>query len=224
MNPIDNTMAVRKFLVGLLVLLVAVLGYRIYATEQAIHASGTLSVSTPAPGTSLTVTQAGHTAAYIGSGSARVRLKAGTYTVGATVSGERATKIVTISRAQTTTIHLNPTAPSVTPTAPAPTGFINFDTLVSSGLTADQESALEQEFTDFRPTAQVFSVDPQTISVIVPDPSSGTTTFTMNFDVTVDSVLYHASIQYTGYDFVQLALTDTSGAQVYQGYPPVTET
>jgi hypothetical protein len=224
MYQTDGLRMVRRVLAVLIILLLCIFGYRIYATEQAIHASGILSVSAPAPGTSLTVTQAGHSAAYIGAGSARIRLKAGTYVVGATVSGERATKTVTISRAKTTTVHLNPAAPNTTSTAPTPTGFINFDTLVDSGLTADQESALEQEFTEFRPSAQVFSIDPQTISVTVPDPSSGSTVFTMNFDVTVDSTLYHANVQYTSYSYVQVKLTDTSGAQVYEGYPPVTET
>jgi hypothetical protein len=166
--------------------------------------TGILYVSSSNSQASLIVSQNDRQALLVGIGVAKVRLKPGSYQVSASIAGKQANSTVEVYKKHTTTSHLNPSRlvklPSVT--------TINFEgtgALINNGLTTQQVSNLEQEFFEFKHSAQTVSINTSSVEPGPHNPNIDIS-FTLNFTVSIDSITYRAAATYTNLETVQLSL------------------
>jgi len=221
MSPQTDTATVFKrlfFLVYLVIVVVCV-----YVLVSAIITSqntGMLRLSSPNSQATLSISQVNHQAMIIGVGRAAVRLKPGTYQVSASYGGNHADAVVRIVKKQVTSSSLNPvgsTLPSV-----GNINFPNIDTLINSGLTTTQISALERAFFQYKSSAKIITINPDSVYPEPHDPNTSTS-FTINFKVTVDSAPYNATISYSDLDSVRLYLYNPlNNSQVFDSYATTT--
>ncbi len=94
-------------------------------------------------------------------------------------------------------------------------GFVGMDQLVSYGVTSAQVNALEQDFFYFSPSAKLISVDTGSIVVAPHDPASASTSSSTSFNVSVDSKIYKAAIDYSDLVNIHLVLYNASGSLAY---------
>lgn len=162
----------------------------------------------------ISVTQENHTAAVIGTGNANVRLNPGTYRITAVSGAKQASSAVTIGAKETTSLSLKLTDKPKVPSA-ASIDFQNTDSLIDAGLTVQQVSAIKNDLFNFSPSARVITINPQSVSPGPLDHSNPNPTFTLRFNVSVDSKDYGALATYTDLVSIQLQLYNSSGAQVF---------
>jgi hypothetical protein len=215
MNPASSarTRWLALAVLALFLLVLARIAFAVYIRST----TGTLYITTKEPSAVISISQENKKAVFLGKGDVRVRLKRGDYLVSATLAGDIATATVNIDSGKTTSEQLNPvhTTPPVSSTAQ--TSFINFDTLVNNGLTADQATNLENSLRVFASKAQIIKIDSSSMHPLPHDPNS--TIFELQFDLTIDSVPYHALVQYVNFGDAVLSLTDTNGQQVFNSSP-----
>lgn len=216
-----NTLAFARLLLLLIAAAIVSLAYIIWQTVHSLQNTGTLQVTvTYASDATLSISQPNHQAKLLGTGSAKVRLHPGTYLVMAKSAGKQAAQSVKITQGHTTAIKLNP-APIKAPPSINTAGFINFDTLVTNGLSSSQLTNLEQLFLSYKQSAQVFTVNPASVSPGPHDPNSDDPSFSLTFTGTIDSTPYAATVRYVGFENVVLVLTDPqTGAQLFSGSAP----
>lgn len=172
---------------------------------KTIHTTGLLILSSTDSSAVFSVSRDGSGAQVVGTGSARIRLKPGTYLVAANNTNKSATKVVTITTGQTSSVNLTPS--SQTPLSSLSNiSFNGFDYLLSNGLTSDQVTNLEQLFFSYKQTAKEVTIDQASVEPGPHNPNDSN--FTMNFTGSIDSTLYRATITYSGLDAVSLKLTN----------------
>jgi hypothetical protein len=192
-----------------------------YNTQSTLRAStGILSITTQEPTAIVSISQQNKEAAFLGKGDVSARLKPGDYLVTTTLAGDLATATVHITAGKTTSKRINPVHTTPPPSAATLTSFLNFDVLVSSGLTSDQGLRVKKFMSDFASTAKIVSVDPESIIQLPHDPADDF--FQIQFTVNVDDVPYSGRIQYVTFGDVILTLTNANGQQVYSSEPAET--
>jgi len=191
--------------------------FAVYLVTSAVVArqtTGLLTITSVDKNAALVVSQSNTDAVRVGVGSAKVRLKPGTYQVSASDSGKQANGTVTVSKQHTTNSHLNPTKRVQLPTIEA-INFQGMGRLTSDGISTQQISNLEQEFFQFKPSAQTVIVNTDSVEPGPHNPNVDTS-FTINFSVAIDSSTYKATISYNDIMTVRLYLYDSkTGSQVF---------
>jgi hypothetical protein len=218
MNPqIDMTNQARLKQLSILIALLIVV-FSLYLVASAIvtaSKTGLLHVSASDPKAGLVISQADTQAAYIGTGNAKVRLKPGKYSVSASNNGYQAVATVQVYKKHTTTSYLSVRAKA---TAALPSAnniaFDNMNALINSGISSDQINDLEQHFFSYKPSVKTVAVDASSVEPGPHNPNTDTS-FTMNFNVSIDSVSYKATISYADTETVRLYLYNASGALVF---------
>lgn len=184
--------------------------------------TGTLLVKTSKPNATVSISQNGMGAAIIGTGDTKVRLAPGTYLVIASAGGSRDSSIIKISKKQTTKTTLNFKSPPLVK-SPANINYENISTLIDNGgLTTLQVSQIEQYFFKYNSSAHTVSIDPDSVESGPRNPNTSTS-FTLNFNVTIDSTPYKATVSYSNLSSVRLSLYNPqTNALVYDSGAPAT--
>jgi len=216
----QNDLAFRRLGRLLLVVCLALLAGLLFVTLSAlhtVHSTGILDVSTSEPNAAITITQMGHGAAVMGTGSARVRLAPGDYLLAANGAGLSASQTVHVNLQKTTSVKLSLAKSSSGLPSVESVGFVNTDLLLNNGLTTTQVAAVKTQFFTFDKAAKVVSIDSSSIEPGPHNPDSYEP-FTLNFNASVDGQAYKGTIAYLGYDNAQLRLYDAqTGQAIYSG-------
>lgn len=200
----DQFLVFKRVLVSLLCVVVAFCGYELVSTFLGAKDTGILIVRSSKPNTLLSVSKDNSEAKVIGTGNAKVRLAPGIYHLVGLSGGARANLTVRVSKNSVIRSYIKPAYP---PSAPS-VNSINFkgvDAFLNSGLTTAQINNLKQSIFQFKPTAHTVSIT--NITPAPHDPNTSTS-FAINFKVSVDSVPYNATVDYTGLDNIRLHLYD----------------
>lgn len=204
-------------LILVIIALLAALGITIFSALNTVHHTGILAVSASEPNAAITISQVNHTAAPVGTGGARIRLKPGDYLVSANASGLSATATVHISAQNTTRTNLNLAKSTQKVRSVEDVGFVNMDVLINDGITVTQATDIKQQFFTYDSSAKIVSIDASSVEPGPHNPDSYDP-FTLNFTGTIDSKPFRATVSYVGYDRAQLFVYDPqSGAQLYVG-------
>lgn len=196
--------------------------YQIGSGLVVSQTTGTLLVKTSKDAATISVSQDNKDAAIIGMGNAKVRLTPGTYLVVASGGGLRDSSIVKVSKKQTTKTTLDfKSSPLVK--SPANTNYQNISVLVDNGgLTTLQISQLEQYFFKYNSSAHTVSIDPNSVESGPRNPNTSTS-FTLNFNVTIDSKPYKATASYSNLSSIRLYLYNSqTNALMYDSGNPAT--
>jgi hypothetical protein len=215
MNPqTNNTTPKWTYLVGfVLVALLALVSYNAYNTMQT---TGIVTINTSDKLSTITLSADKTTAAVIGTGSASVRLKPGSYLLVAGHAGQSASQVITVTAKQSQTIKLALTQPDAIPT-PDTISYDNLDTLVDFGLTQAQTENAKQLFFEYKKSAKQININSDSVKQEPHDPH-GNEDFKLDFTGTIDGTQFSAVITYGAYDDIQMTLTDpSSGAQLFSG-------
>jgi hypothetical protein len=173
--------------------------------------TGLLEVVSPNKNATLSITQANHQAIIIGTGSAHVLLKPGSYLVGASSGGYSVADVVTIQKKQTTISRPDPANYTLLPSVVS-INFENFDELANSGVTSGQLDNIKQAFFNFKKSTRKVELVANTITPAPLNPNSSD--FSMDFGVMVDSKIYKTTITYGLGSTVSFKLTDTASGEV----------
>lgn len=166
--------------------------------------TGILNIKTVNSKEGLIISQNNSQAKFVGTGSAKIRLKPGSYQIMATYDGQQTSAIATVHKKQRTAINLGALRSVTLPTS-QDINFEGTDALINNGLTTGQVTNLEEEFFHYKPSAHTVSIDTSTVEPGPHNPNVDTS-FTINFDVAIDSSAYKATISYSNLDSVQLFL------------------
>lgn len=185
-----------------LVIALAMAAWGIYVSRTA----GLLRVSSTNKSAVITVSQVGHEAKIIGTGTAKVHLKPGYYQVAASFNGKQDFAVAQVATEQTSSVSLNPVSTPQLPSV-ATIMFDGEDTFIDQGLSTTQVNALKQDFFKFKPTAKTVAIDPASVR---PGPHNPDTDigFSTAFSVKVDSASYKGLVRYTDLTSVRLFLYD----------------
>jgi len=192
--------------VGRLIFILCILGC-IWIVLSAIITSqttGMLYIKSSDPKAGLIISQAGRQAVAVGTGSAKIRLRPGSYQISALDSGKQANATEEVYKKHTTTSYLNPARLVELPSVDT-ISFKGTGALINVGLTTEQLSDLEQDFFQYKPSAHTININTASVEPGPYNPSVSTT-FTVNFNVSIDSKLYKATIGYSGFSAIQLNL------------------
>lgn len=211
----DNTGS-RSTLRLIAVLISAViLAWCVYLIVSAVITSkttGILVVKSVQPKASISISQPGHGAQFIGVDNATVRLKPGVYNLATYVNGKETVTTANIKKGQTTNATLDVersfTIPSVDDVE-----FQNFNFILNSGISSEQMSGLKLDFFRYKPSAKVIAVDSGSIAQQPHNPDS-TDPFRLDFRVSVDGKILKAEASYAGITDISLKLTDQGSGKV----------
>lgn len=176
--------------------------------------TGTLYIKSSNKSAGLVISQTNKQAILVGTGSVKIRLKPGVYQVSAIQNGKQSNIIARVIKQHTTNVVLGPIRSYMLPSAQT-INFKNMDTLINNGLTTEQISTLEENLFQFKHTAQIVTVEPNSVEPAAHNPNLDTG-WTINFDVLVDSVSYKATVQFSGLEDLQLSLYNQQGSLVFQ--------
>jgi hypothetical protein len=184
--------------------------------------TGMLLVDTPKPFATISISQNNKGAAIVGTGTAKVRLAPGTYLIVASDAGSRDSTVIKISKKQTIKTYLNFKSPPLLK-SPANINYKNVSALINNGgITTLQASQLEQYFFNYKPSAHTVSIDPDSVEPGPRNPNTSTT-FTLNFNVTIDSTQYKATTSYANLSTIRLSLYNPqTNALVFDSGVPAT--
>ena len=225
MIPSHSKRLLSVFIAVVYLLLIA---YLVFAVLQAVtirRTTGILEVKTSSNASAITISATNTQAALLGTGSANVRVKPGSYFIMAQANGLQASQTITVSLHQKTSVTLHLT--TITPSLPSPTKitFMNTDSLLNNGLSSSQVTNLKQLFFTYAPSAKVISINLPSIQPGARDPNSATPWFSLTFTGSIDESPYNASVEYSGLDTTKLTLTNpTSGAVLFSGQLPAVPT
>lgn len=225
MTPLRSKRLLSVFIPILYALVVVFLIISVIQAVNSKNSTGILAVQTSDKTSAISISATNTQAALIGTGSAKVRLKPGSYFVMAQTKGLRATQTVVISLHKTTKISLKIT--NITPViaSPASITFINAASLLNYGLSSSQVSSLKQLFFTYSPSAKTIAIDANTIQSGPRNPNSTTTWFSLTFNGNIDELNYTATVEYSGLDTTKLTLTNpATGAQLFSGQLPTVPT
>jgi hypothetical protein len=215
MNPRTNTSAPKwTYLVGFfLVALLALVSYNAYHTMQT---TGIVTVNTSDKLSTITLSADRTTAAVIGTGSASVRLKPGSYLLVAGHAGQSASQVITVTAKQSQTVKLSLTQPQAVP-SPDAINFDNVDTLLDFGLTQAQTENAKQLFFKYKQSAKQININSDSVKQEPHDPH-GNEDFKLDFSGTIDGAPFNAVITYGAFDDIQMTLVDpATGAELFSG-------
>ncbi len=225
MIPSRNKRLLSVFIPVVYLLLVGLLVLSILQALNARRTTGILDIKTSDSTSAITISATNTQAALLGTGSAKVRLKPGSYFVMAQAKGLQATQTVTISLHQTTKITLQLT--NITPALPSPASitFVNTAALLNNGLSSSQVTNLKQLFFTYAPSAKIISINVPSIQPGARDPNSATVWFSLTFTGSIDESPYNATVEYSGLDTTKLTLTNpTNGSVLFSGQLPAVPT
>ena len=193
----ENDNRVKRYIwIGYWVI-IALLVYQLAGSFITSRDTGTLKVNSSAANTKISISQDNHQASYIGTGSAKIRIAAGTYLLLATSNGNRTWATVVVRDKQTTSSYLNLVSPTthILPSADS-INFIGFDNFLNYGMPSSQLDNLRQAFFQYSKSIKTVTVDTSSINQARHDPNSASTIAIINFKVTVDSSKYNAVFNY----------------------------
>jgi hypothetical protein len=200
----DTAISKRVQVIGWFLFIFCVLGciWIVVATIITSQNTGILQIRSANPKAGLIISQNNRQALLVGTGTARVRLKPGSYQISATYGGKQANGVATVYKDRTTGSYLGVLQPVRLPSV-ATINFEGTGSLINDGLTIEQVNNLEQEFFQYKPRAQTVN-----ISSVEPAPHNPNvdTSFSLNFTVSIDSTTYNATVTYTDLETVQLHL------------------
>lgn len=208
----NNNTLNRLFVVGV-VLLVGLLALIANSSIHTRNTTGTVSITTFATDTAISISQNDTNAELVGHGSAELRLAPGSYIVTARNNEHSATGRVTVQAKKHTKLYLPDNQPPVVP-SPDDITFTGMDEITNHGLTADQTYNLRNLFFAYKQRAKTVQINTGSIAQAPHNPDSNDP-FVLNFNVTIDSTVYSASISYTDLQNVELTLRDSTGATVF---------
>jgi len=202
------------------ILVIALGSWQVSVAIEAHEHTGTLTVSSSMANTQISITQDNHQALTIGTGSANVRLQPGVYQVAGFSDGTFKTAIVSVSAKHTSTTHLDLSSSSTAGSGQQlrtieDVNFEGIDALISSGLSSEQASELEQYFFQFDQSAKTVSINTASVE---PGPHNPNiiSPFTLDFNVTIDASAYTATVAYYDTNNITLTLSNgQTGAQVF---------
>jgi hypothetical protein len=94
-------MNLRIFTIFAIMVILGISTFELFDGFHIKNSTGLLQVSSNVSAAGITISQTNHSAAFIGSGSATVRLVAGSYTISVAVNGYQTTKTIVVSAKQT---------------------------------------------------------------------------------------------------------------------------
>ena len=208
------------------VFLVVFLVFSVVQAYNTRESTGVLIVNTSDKTSAITISATNTQAALLGTGSAKARLKPGSYFVMAQAKGLQATQTVTVSLHKTTAIKLQLANAKPLIASPDSVTFINTSSLLNYGISSSQVTNLKQLLFTYAPSAKIISIDATSIQPGIHDPNSTSPWFSLTFSGDIDGSKYNATLEYSGYDTTKLTLTNpTTGAQLFTGQlPPVPTT
>lgn len=192
-------------IIGLVVVIGCV--YVLVSTVITAKTTGIVHVQPSIAQASISVSQSGTQAKVVGTGETSVRLKPGVYQVAASAGTNSAIKTVRVSKTQTADVTLKLSEVSRVRSVDD-VNFNGISGFINSGLSESQVDSLRLDFFRFKPSVKTIDIDTDSLQ---PAPRNRLvdTSFKTNFDVTVDSVPYKATIVYSGYEDISLFLYNT---------------
>jgi hypothetical protein len=177
--------------------------------------TGTLVIHAANNKAGIVVTAMGKGAVYAGEGSAKVRLKPGNYQISAIENGEQSNAIAQVYDRHTTNSRLGLVRSFQLPTAQN-IDFKNSSSLINAGLTSEQISDLQEYFFQFNHTTKTVDVISESVQLAPYNPNVDTS-FSINFDVSINNVAYKATVTYTNLTDIQLYLyNDQTNSLVFK--------
>jgi hypothetical protein len=221
MNPATDSSGLARRLITLCVVFVTLFSaYLLVTAVNIAQTTGTVLVTASDAKAVLSISQVDSGADIIGTGSTRIRLKPGSYTLFASTGSKQAATIIRVSQKQVTSVSLKlldiPRLPSVDNI-----DFRGMSGLIDSGLTSDQITVLKQAFFTYKNSSRTVIIDTNSIAPGPRNSNSADPSFTINFRVSIDSKTYTATIRYADLSNVQLYLYDqATGSIVFDSGPP----
>ncbi len=214
MNPsLDNQVGAKRLFFSFAAILTLLSIYLIVSAVIDKKQTGILNITSSDKNATISVSAANTQAQAVGTGKASVRLKQGVYLVAANDGSSQAIKEVSVHKLQTTSVSLTPTQKLPISSA-ASVNYENTNALLNIGITPEQINYIEQYFYDFKPSAQVVVIYPNTIYPEAHNPNVDTS-FTVDFTATIDNVSYKAKIIYSDLTSIQLNLYNSAGSLVF---------
>lgn len=186
--------------------------YSIFNDIRVRQSTGLVKVSSPEKQAVITISQEGHQAAFLGTGSGSAHLKPGHYLVIASNNGKQISRTVNISKKRTSELSLDPNQASLFPSI-VNVNFLGMANLVKMGISAAQASKIELALFKYRPSAHQIYINTeasQTKRNVVNNSSQ----FTVNFGISIDSDSYKATLTYSSIDDINLQVFNTSGVMI----------
>jgi hypothetical protein len=177
------------------------------------QSTGTATITAFDNTANISVSQLGTNAQIVGTGTANVRLKPGSYLVAASAKGHISTEQFSVTAKKHTQLTI-----AYTQGTPLPTSEnINFslNELVIHGLNDAQIANLKELFFKYKKTAKTVSIDQGSVErqYRVPDSNDP---YVLNFTGKVDSQSFKGTITYTNTQDIELTLIDPqSGNQLF---------
>jgi hypothetical protein len=220
MNPSTNARSGREKLIWLVIIFVILGSMYIVATAYLDRINtGVLDIVASKDAALISVSSTGSQASVLGTGSASVRLKPGTYRVVATTTDREAIKIVKVCKQQRSSLRL-----LLEPSARVPSvdniEFEGLNSLVDAGLSVSQVNYVHDGLGAFAPSAKKISIISSSVQPGPHDPNSSDPNFSLNFTVVVDGKNYRASAYYTDLENIHLVVSSSDGALLYDSAKP----
>lgn len=219
MNPSSDVFMARRqaALTGVIVLLAVLSVFTTFRALRLKQTTGVLVVYGQAANAAIGVTADGKSAAYVGTGSVKLRLPAGEYEVAGSSAGTSVRDFAKVQIGQTTTLRLNKTAPPSFPSAGSIT-FTGTEGLVAQGISTQQITGLKNMFFSYQKTAKTITIDTGSIHNGPHDPRNDNQPFTLNFTGTIDGKAYRATVTYSDTENLLLTINDpVTGATLFNG-------
>jgi hypothetical protein len=176
--------------------------------------TGELKINSPGSGSGIVVTQPNKNAVYVGSGSVAIHVKPGDYQVLAINNGKQSNATAKVIKGQVSSVVFGSLKSYLLPSADS-IQFTGTNALLNNGLTVDQISNLKEAFFQFKKSAQTINIVPSSVEPGAHN-ANVDTSFTINFNVLIDSTSYKATIKYSGLDDTELLLyTPQNNTQVF---------
>lgn len=187
-----------KFLLYLRLLYCLAIAGCVWLVASAIITSQTTGVvyaSSVDTHASLVVSQDQHQAVFVGTGSARVRLRPGFYQLAVSDSGRQSSMSFRVYAKRKVSVHIGPPQSVRIPSVDG-INFVNIDSLLDYGMPSSALDDIKLAFFHFDKNASHISVDSGTIQAAHHDPNNTSTLASISFRVRIDSKQYVATANY----------------------------
>jgi len=192
------------------------LGLYIFYAYRVVQGTGLLTITTSDLHATITISGNKTTAAIIGTGNTKVRLKPGSYLIVAGNQGMQASQVVTVSKGNKADIKLQLVQPAVIP-SPDTVSYDNVQTLLDYGLNPAQVANVKQVFFQYKTSTKTISIDSSSVKQEPHNPA-GNDPFKLDFNATLDGTTVKAVVVYSSFDDIQMQIYDpSSGALLYSG-------
>jgi len=182
--------------------------YIIISSLLVYSKTGLLIVKTTGSNSAISASSLNLSASQLGTGNSKNRLVPGKYLIVAQASGKSVSGVVTIFDKKTTSISLNPGKPNILPSIYS-ISFSNSNYLLNQGISNGQLGLIEKSLFSFTPNAKNIVFVVNSVSYAPYDPNTSTS-FTMYFNIKIDSIPYKVAMNYSSLNSINLSLYNSS--------------